>query len=1273
MYKKFLSIVTAITVFSASLSAMPLGIKAETTEEKLLDPVYYMDFTPSDGDFYDSPSDAAGVAKVPLENNPTDIISMPGDTTNYNGKIMSLNQTGRVKISCAENERYDAFSGYGASGAPDDYCLKSVDASSASGTPWIQVDFPETYGGTSDTYSNKYRFEIDWKWQAYKNSTTKKDAGTSTGTNLIRFYIGGQKLNLATKAGSDNSNDARGTGALYFECAAFDMKSKTTGETTAAADVEKVTKSAEALPASESGKWQHITIDFDFGAGTIYALIEGDTEIREISTTVPSKHLASFANGVSSVGLLASTTGERRINYFDNIKISPIIPLPDEDKLARAMETPYVFGDIKGSNSDASEVTEDLSLPQANNGVNVTWSVSPASAAQFIDLSTGEITRPTSVQGNQTITLTPAYSIGECSGVGEPISNVVLIAAERTDMPLEPVYYMDFSPDSDGDFYDLPQGFSGRTKVAREEIPQDAVFFPDHTAFQNKSILNTSENTSVIKTNNRTVDAFAVFSKGDAANDVNTGATGAVDDYCIKMIDAGSSTSNVSITFPEAYGNPNNGNDFVKYRFEMDYKWQQYSNISTKNNTPPTGTSWLRFNFGENTINLYSKTNAESSDDNADASGGSALCFTGSAFGMTAANQKISADEGSEHKTAAMVPWADSGKWAHITVDFDFEDGTIDAKIETATATRVIKTNIPDGTATGEATFKSLFAEGLTGVTVMGTTGTNLRAIWADNIKISPMQTTKPTPSEKLNSANNPPTVFDDIKGINSAADNVTENLNLIAKKGAVDVLWQVSPTEAAKYVNTTSGVVTRPAYTIGSQAISLTPTYTVAGRTLTGDAINIVVAALPESNLEKVERIILTSPFVFNDICGQNTSGDAVSKDLSLPSSAETDVQVSWRVESADMAAFVDVTNGTVTRPLYTDEDKTIKLIPTYTLGTIVKDGYAIEFKVIRKTLDISEPEIQDAYAIDVSDLIGQGQSSANVTGNLTLPKSGTLNGSVISWSATPLIVDTESGVVTRPFGAAKMNVVLTATVTNGGNSTQRQFTITVVDSSYASGISQTGGGGGGVAYTGAPSYTGKTDNTPSVNTPAGSDNAVFSDISDVDWAKEYITMLYQRGVINGVGNGMFEPHRYVMREELVKMILLLFNIDTGEYTPSAFGDVSIGDWFEPYVSTAYGLNLVNGISPALFGAGNSVSRQDMAAMIVRCMEYKNISTEKSAESVSFDDESEISEYAIEAVKLLREAGILNGDDNNNFNPELFASRAEVAKVLGMIAKIME
>ena len=84
----------------------------------------------------------------------------------------------------------------------------------------------------------------------------------------------------------------------------------------------------------------------------------------------------------------------------------------------------------------------------------------------------------------------------------------------------------------------------------------------------------------------------------------------------------------------------------------------------------------------------------------------------------------------------------------------------------------------------------------------------------------------------------------------------------------------------------------------------------------------------------------------------------------------------------------------------------------------------------------------------------------------------------------------------------------------------------------------------------------------------------------------------------------------------------------DTTVTTGSAFSDVSSSDWCAPYVYTAYELGLVEGQGGGVFGAGQTITRQDMAVMASRAVAAAG-KTLPQTEAVSLRDLSQVSGYA--------------------------------------------
>lgn len=209
-------------------------------------------------------------------------------------------------------------------------------------------------------------------------------------------------------------------------------------------------------------------------------------------------------------------------------------------------------------------------------------------------------------------------------------------------------------------------------------------------------------------------------------------------------------------------------------------------------------------------------------------------------------------------------------------------------------------------------------------------------------------------------------------------------------------------------------------------------------------------------------------------------------------------------------------------------------------------------------------------------------------------------------------------------------------------------------------------GGGGGGGGYTGSANQNtlspiGQTETTGNAD---DGNKMPFVDIDNFKWAHNAIKRLYDDGIINGKGEGKFEPESNITRAEFLKMIMRAMKIDitddSSEELP--FRDVK-DDWYKEYVRTAYELNIVNGISAEEFGVNEDILRQDMAVIAYRAFKLKNVALK--GDECALEDYEQTDDYAKEAVAALYTADIINGDDAKMFNPKQNLTRAEAAMVI--------
>ncbi|WP_127583789.1 S-layer homology domain-containing protein [Paenibacillus koleovorans] len=180
------------------------------------------------------------------------------------------------------------------------------------------------------------------------------------------------------------------------------------------------------------------------------------------------------------------------------------------------------------------------------------------------------------------------------------------------------------------------------------------------------------------------------------------------------------------------------------------------------------------------------------------------------------------------------------------------------------------------------------------------------------------------------------------------------------------------------------------------------------------------------------------------------------------------------------------------------------------------------------------------------------------------------------------------------------------------------------------------------------------------------------FSDVSDSHWAKPYIDQLVSKGIMEGTEDRKFAPEKEVTRAEFAAMLFRMSG-DVMPMADSAFADVALNSWYAPYVTWVSKSGVANGREDQLFAPNDSISRQDLATMLARFLKYGGIQLTAAQPKEGFVDHDQISVYAQESVYTLQQAGVIAGKGNGVFDPSANASRAEAAKMIGMIIKYLK
>lgn len=396
----------------------------------------------------------------------------------------------------------------------------------------------------------------------------------------------------------------------------------------------------------------------------------------------------------------------------------------------------------------------------------------------------------------------------------------------------------------------------------------------------------------------------------------------------------------------------------------------------------------------------------------------------------------------------------------------------------------------------------------------------------------------------------------------------------------------------------------------------------------------------------------------------------DVTQPVITLKGDAELSVWQTFDYEEAGYTA-TDDRDGDITANVKVGGDTVnTKVLGDYTIVYYVEDSSGNQ-QIVRRIVHVVP--IPDAY-LDLRELDLGAQNLNAVTKDLTLRVRGS-RGSSIVWESSNEAVLRADGTVVR--ATDDTTVKLTATATLGEEHYSREIQVVVKGTGKGG---NGGGGGGGGSGSGGGSSNGKMSNGVTVDPhtttpPADVENEnlwePFSDLQDVAWAQLAIQSLSARGIVSGVDDTHFEPNRSITREEFVKLLMGLLQLQplTVE-TP--FEDVDSSAWYAPYVATAYQNGLVSGVSNTEFGVGNAITREDLAVLIYRAAQLRNITLKQAQEKEDFTDDADIAAYSKEAVYALQQADIIRGMGDGMFVPRETATRAAAAKVIyGLAAYI--
>ena len=181
----------------------------------------------------------------------------------------------------------------------------------------------------------------------------------------------------------------------------------------------------------------------------------------------------------------------------------------------------------------------------------------------------------------------------------------------------------------------------------------------------------------------------------------------------------------------------------------------------------------------------------------------------------------------------------------------------------------------------------------------------------------------------------------------------------------------------------------------------------------------------------------------------------------------------------------------------------------------------------------------------------------------------------------------------------------------------------------------------------------------------------ADFTDIVG-HWAKDDIQFVVNRGLLSGTGAATFSPNTAMTRGMFVTALGRLAGADVSGYKQSSFTDVKADAYYMGYVEWAAKNGIVKGTTATTFAPDDAVTREQMAVIMANYAKAIGFELPKAHAQNTFADAANISSWAADSVKAMQMAGVLAGKNENRFDPQGTATRAEAAATLRRFVELM-
>ena len=156
-------------------------------------------------------------------------------------------------------------------------------------------------------------------------------------------------------------------------------------------------------------------------------------------------------------------------------------------------------------------------------------------------------------------------------------------------------------------------------------------------------------------------------------------------------------------------------------------------------------------------------------------------------------------------------------------------------------------------------------------------------------------------------------------------------------------------------------------------------------------------------------------------------------------------------------------------------------------------------------------------------------------------------------------------------------------------------------------------------------------------------------------EWAKQYIEQAINNNIVPKVNQINYTGN--ISRQEVCQLI---YNYIYDEYPKESLNNYIL----DPMIEALYDLGIINGKTNSEFAPYDYITREEFAKILSRTYSYLYKDNVQNSDLTYLDKDS-ISSYAVDDVKKVTQLSLMNGNENNEFEPQKTITKEEVIVTL--------